>query len=197
MQHVGDIRTLSAARLEPVDVVIGGSPCQGLSEAGERGGLNDTRSALFLEQIRIVKELRNYDERIHTPGSVRPRFMVWENVPGAFTCHGGEDFRRVLEEVIRIAEPSAPRIPLPGSEKWPMADCWYGWGGDGPLPTEYSTHSFGERPKDGAESRLSQILEGMPHRRYYLSAKACKGILQRHRDLPEDAAHVMRKQACL
>ncbi len=129
MRHLGDITKLSGWDMPPVDVIIGGSPCQDLSVAGKGAGLAGERSGLFLEQIRIVKEMRTADEQRGRTGQfIRPRFMVWENVPGAFSSHGGQDFRRVLEEVIRIAEPEAPDVPLPAKGKWPMADCWYGDG---------------------------------------------------------------------
>ena len=82
-----------------------------------------------MDQIRIVKELRDADiRRGRTDQLVRPRFMVWEQVPGAFSSNKGEDFRAVLEEIIRIAEPNAPDIPLPPKGKWPLADCWMGDG---------------------------------------------------------------------
>lgn len=85
---------------------------QDLSVAGKRAGLAGERSGLFMEQIRIVKEMREEDRRAGKPAYlIRPRFMVWENVPGAFSSNKGEDFRAVLEETIRIAEPDAPDIP--------------------------------------------------------------------------------------
>ena len=97
--------------------------------AGKRAGLAGERSGLFMEQIRIVKEMREEDRRAGKPAYlIRPRFMVWENVPGAFSSNKGEDFRAVLEETIRIAEPDAPDIPLPPKGKWPLADCWMGAG---------------------------------------------------------------------
>lgn len=102
---------------------------QDLSVAGERAGLAGERSGLFMEQIRIIKEMREADVRRGRTGkSIRPRFMVWENVVGAFSSKKGEDFQAVLEETIRIAEPDAPDIPLPAKGKWPLADCWYGDG---------------------------------------------------------------------
>ena len=125
MKHYGDITAISGYDVPSVDVVIGGSPCQDLSIAGKRAGLAGERSGLFMEQIRLVKEIRNADIRRRRTGMfIRPRFMVWENVPGAFSSNRGEDFRSVLEETIRIAEPDAPDIPLP--PKWPMADAWFG-----------------------------------------------------------------------
>lgn len=107
MRHLGDITKLKGETLPPVDVITGGSPCQDLSTAGKRRGLDGERSGLFLEQIRVIKEMRNATELI------RPRYMVWENVPGAFSSNGGGDFKRVLEEVVRISNPSAPDLPIP------------------------------------------------------------------------------------
>lgn len=105
MLHVGDITKLNGALLPPVDIICGGSPCQDLSVAGARAGLAGERSGLFMEQIRIVKEMRNADKlRGRTDEFVRPRFLVWENVPGAFSSGEpkGDDFRIVLEEICRI-----------------------------------------------------------------------------------------------
>ena len=102
---------------------------QGLSIAGKRAGLAEERSGLFMEQIRIIKEMREADVRRNRTGQlIRPRFMVWENVPGAFSSNKGDDFRTVLEETIRVAEPNAPDVPLPEKGKWPLADCWIGDG---------------------------------------------------------------------
>lgn len=129
MIHLGDITAISGYTVPPVDAVIGGSPCQDLSVAGKRAGLAGERSGLFMEQIRIIKEMREADVRRGRTGKfIRPRFMVWENVVGAFSSNKGDDFRAVLEETIRVAEPEAPDIPLPAKGKWPLADCWYGDG---------------------------------------------------------------------
>ena len=129
MIHLGDITAISGYTAPPVDCVIGGSPCQDLSIAGKRAGLAGARSGLFMDQIRLVKELRNADiQRGRTGQFIRPRFMLWENVPGAFSSNRGEDFRAVLEETIRIAEPDAPDVPLPQKGRWPLADAWIGDG---------------------------------------------------------------------
>ena len=123
MKHLGDITKINGAEIETVDVITGGSPCQDLSIAGKRAGLAGARSGLFMEQIRIVKEMREHDRANGRTGDmVRPRFMVWENVPGAFSSNKGRDFAAVLEEIIRIAEPEAPDIEVP--EKG-----WNTWGG--------------------------------------------------------------------
>ena len=114
MRHFGDITKLSGYDLPPVDVVTGGSPCQDLSVAGKRAGLDGERSGLFMEQIRIIKEMRYADRRAGRTGCyVRPRYMVWENVPGAFSSNGGEDFRLVLEETAKVAQGDAC---IPGLE---------------------------------------------------------------------------------
>lgn len=123
MLHLGDITKIHGGEALVVDVVIGGSPCQDLSIAGKRAGLAGARSGLYMEQIRIIKEMRERDMASGRTGEfVRPRYMVWENVPGAFSSNGGKDFAAVLEEAIRIAEPEAPDIEVP--EKG-----WNTWGG--------------------------------------------------------------------
>lgn len=109
MVHGGDITQLKGSELFPVDIICGGSPCQDLSVAGARAGLAGARSGLFMEQIRIVKEMRQAErERGRTGVDIRPRYMVWENVPGAFSSGEpkGEDFRIVLEEIIHVSCPS-------------------------------------------------------------------------------------------
>ena len=126
MKHFGDITKLSGYDLPIVDVITGGSPCQDLSIAGKRAGLDGERSGLFMEQIRIVKEMREHDRSTgRSDEFVRPRFMVWENVPGAFSSNGGKDFQSVLTEIIRIAEPDAPDVPMPDKGKWPKSGCLY------------------------------------------------------------------------
>ena len=120
MKHLGDICKINGAEIEPVDCITGGSPCQDLSIAGKRAGLAGERSGLFIEQVRIVKEMRERDRRNGRAGDmVRPRFLVWENVPGAFSSNGGGDFQAVLEEIIHIAEPT---VSVPRFEgKWTKA----------------------------------------------------------------------------
>lgn len=127
MKHLGDITRINGAKIDPVDVVTGGSPCQDLSVAGKRAGLDGERSGLFMEQIRVIKEMREHDKASgRTDEFIRPRYMVWENVIGAFSSNGGEDFRCVLEETARIVEPSAS-IPRPDG-KWTPSGCIMGDG---------------------------------------------------------------------
>ena len=122
MLHLGDITKISGYDAPVVDCIIGGSPCQDLSVAGKRAGLAGERSGLFMEQIRIVKEMR---ARGGTNDAVRPRYMVWENVPGAFSSNGGKDFAAVIEETIRVIEPEAPAVPVP-EKGWPTSGCFMG-----------------------------------------------------------------------
>lgn len=121
MLHVGDITKLDGSKLPPVDVLCGGSPCQDLSVAGQRHGLAGERSGLFMEQTRIAKEMRKADGERGIPAHlVRPRYLVWENVPGAFSSAEGEDFRAVIEEIIRIKY-SAYHVPRPDTGTWQSA----------------------------------------------------------------------------
>ena len=111
MKHYGDVSKLNGGDLEPVDIITFGSPCQDLSIAGKRNGLDGARSGLFREAIRIITEMR-----CKTNGR-SPRWAVWENVPGALSSANGRDFREVLESLIRIKNPEAD-VPMPDSGKW-------------------------------------------------------------------------------
>ena len=123
MAHVGDITKLNGAELPPVDIICGGSPCQDLSVAGARAGLAGARSGLFMEQMRIVREMRLAEKARGQEGvNIRPRWMCWENVPGAFSSGTPkyEDFRIVMEEIVRICFPNE-LIPSPYPYGWPDA----------------------------------------------------------------------------
>ena len=123
MAHKGDITKLNGRLLLPVDIICGGSPCQDLSVAGARAGLSGARSGLFMEQIRLIKEMRTAErERGRSGADIRPRWMCWENVPGAFSSGSpkGEDFRIVLEEIIRIHDIGA-EVPQSYPYSWPDA----------------------------------------------------------------------------
>ena len=112
VKHLGDINSVNGAEIEPVDIITFGSPCTDLSVAGKRQGLNAERSGLFFQAIRIIKEMRGA-----TNGKY-PRFAVWENVTGAFSSNGGEDFRCVLEEFCKIKDAD---LSVPKPEKWTKA----------------------------------------------------------------------------
>lgn len=122
MKHLGDITKIHGDQIEPVDCITFGSPCQDLSIAGRRAGLAGERSGLFMEAVRIIKEMRSSTNGLH------PTFAIWENVPGAFSSNGGEDFRAVLEELARIEQPDAivPRPPRGG--RWSKAGAIAGNG---------------------------------------------------------------------
>ena len=144
MKHLGDITKIHGDQIEPVDCITFGSPCQDLSIAGRRAGLAGERSGLFMEAVRAIKEMRSSTNGLY------PTFAVWENVPGAFSSNGGEDFRAVLEELARVEQPDAsiPRPPRGGQ-------------------------------MEQSVSLLSQILEVNVPQKYFLSARACQGILIR------------------
>ena len=128
MIHLGDITKISGYTAPIVDCIIGGSPCQDLSVAGKRAGLDGERSGLYIDQVRIVKEMRERDKRNGRTGvDIRPRYMVWENVPGAFSSNKGEDFRIVLEELAKVADKDAV-IPMPDKGKWTSCGCIMGDG---------------------------------------------------------------------
>ena len=109
MKHLGDVTKINGAEIEPVDIISFGSPCQDMSVAGKRAGLGGARSGLFMEAVRIIKEMRE------ATNGVYPRFAIWENVPGAFSSNSGGDFRAVLEEITEA------EIPIPKSGKWAEA----------------------------------------------------------------------------
>lgn len=126
IKHLGDIQKINGATIPKVDIITFGAPCQDLSVAGKRKGMlhesmgdeETTRSGLFYEAIRVVKEMRSDDIRNGRTGQfIRPRYTVYENVPGAFSSNHGEDFRAVLEETVRVVEPDAV-IPEPPKEGW-------------------------------------------------------------------------------
>lgn len=126
MKHFGDINKLNGADLEPVTIIAGGSPCQDMSIAGKREGLDGSRSNLFREQIRIIKEMRESDRAAGRTGTqIRPRYMVWENVPGAFSSNKGKDFQAVLQEIVSITDEES-NVPLPPKGKWQTAGCIMG-----------------------------------------------------------------------
>lgn len=129
MKHLGDISRINGAEIEPVDIITFGSPCQDLSVAGNRAGIKHqdngdeetNRSGLFLEAIRIIKEMREATNGIY------PAFAVWENVTGAFSSNKGEDFRTVIWEFAKISEPSATMPPIPRGG-WAYFDAFVGNG---------------------------------------------------------------------
>lgn len=122
MIHLGDITKIHGDEIEPVDCITFGSPCQDLSIAGRRAGLAGERSGLFVEAVRIIKEMRKATNGMY------PTFAIWENVPGAFSSNNGEDFRAVLEELARVEQPNAVIPRPPGGGRWSKAGAIAGNG---------------------------------------------------------------------
>lgn len=178
MKHLGDVSKVKGGEIEPVDIITFGSPCQDMSIAGKRAGLKHadmgddetTRSGLFLEAIRIIKEMRE------ATNGVYPRYAIWETFPEPLA---------VTEE--KILEPSLKNL-LESKKRTPLCLTFRKQAGltqtvtvatDGALRTEFLMHNTGEYPSVAVESTLSQILEDNVPEKYYLSQKACEGILRR------------------
>ena len=128
MKHVGDITRIRGDEIPVVDCITGGSPCQDLSIAGKRAGLAGERSGLFMEQMRVIKEMRKKERDSGRIGSnIRPRYMVWENVPGAFSSGKpkGSDFAAVIEEIIKVCEPDADVHVCIPNNGWTKSGCYY------------------------------------------------------------------------
>lgn len=152
-----------------------------------------------MEAVRIIKEMRNATKQLSMHGAdddirVFPRIAIWENVPGAFSSNGGEDFRCVLEELARIEN---PEVSIPKPKKWGVQD-----GLTYLMDVSHGAHmtlSIGESPNEERESRLSQILEEHPHQKYSLSPRACQGILnraeRRGKELPLVLKEALMRQA--
>lgn len=175
MKHLGSVTDICGGNIEPVDIITFGSPCQDLSIAGKRAGLDGNRSGLFREAIRIILEM------LEATGWKYPRFVIWENVPGALSSNGGKDFETVLNELLRLTgtdqfvrQRGKWGGALQGTELW---------------PTDLSTRNTGECPNADAEYTLAAILADDPPTRYFLSVRAMDGILsrasRRGKQLPE------------
>lgn len=177
--QLGDITQIDGAKIPVVDIISFGSPCQDLSVAGKQTGLDGSRSGLFMEAVRITREMRE-----KTNGQY-PKYIIWENVAGAFSSNKGEDFRRVLEEITQS------NISMPKSGKWATAGMV---GNEGPGGDVQCTAwrlldaQFWGVPNVENVSTLSMILEMDVPDKYFLSAKACWGIIrraeQRNKEIP-------------
>lgn len=190
MKHLGDIAKIKGNEIEPVDVITFGSPCQDLSIAGNRAGIKDgKRSSLFFEAIRIIKEMR-----AETNGRY-PTFAVWENVPGAFSSNKGRDFLAVLRAFAKAAQGAGADVPEPnekqGKLQWSKDGCIMGDGWS--VAWRMLDANIGECPKDASESTLWQILQADAPEKYYLSARACKGILRRAERRGKELPQILRE----
>lgn len=206
-KQLGDITKVSGYDIEPCDIMTNSSPCQDISVAGLRRSMakgSDTRSSLFHEVIRITKEMREHElEQLRRMSGAndnirlypRPYLWCWENVTGALSSNKGEDFRQVLEEIAKIVQADVS-IPLPRGGGGQTPDSW----------TETDIQSLGvsetqltrECHRDAEESFLWQILEEDVPQKYFLSERACVGILRRSekrgKPLPEVLKNALMKQ---
>ena len=210
MKHLGDITKISGYGVPVVDCVIGGSPCQDLSQAGLRKGLGGARSGLYIDQIRIIREMREYDQRMGRSGvDVRPRYMVWENVPGAFST---TEVKTSQQSLKKQSVSQSRKLPLclclkkdgqqadSSTMRWESGlshgGCWMPSIGefrnaegafvslltstDSTLQRLYLENlNTTEAPSEVVETHLSDILESDPDPKYNLSPKACRGIMNR------------------
>lgn len=174
MKHLGSVTDICGGKIEPVDIITFGSPCQDLSVAGKRAGLDGNRSGLFRQAIRIILEM------LQETGWKYPRFVIWENVPGALSSNGGKDFETVLNELLRLT----------GTDQFVrQRGKWGATKGTELWPTDLSMRNTGECPNADAEYTLAAILVDDPPTRYFLSVRAMDGILsrasRRGKQLPE------------
>lgn len=169
MKHLGSVTDIKGFLIEPVDIITFGSPCQDLSIAGKRAGLNGAKSGLFWEAIRIIWEM------LLATGGKYPRFVIWENVPGALSSNKGKDFEVVLNELLHLREFAGGRADqsILQHGKWGASQTTE------LLPIELSMLNGGESPSAGAEYMLSAILVENPPEWSFLSEKALNGILNR------------------
>lgn len=191
VKHYGDVSEVDGSEVEPVDIITFRSPCQDMSVAGKRAGLHGSRSNLFYQAIRIIREMR-----IKTNGAY-PRYIVWENVPGAFSSNRGEDFRCVLESICQIKD---DWVAVPRSRKWESAgeimgdDYSVAWR---VLDAQY----WGVPQRRKRIFLVADLADRGGQEKYYLSAKACLGILKRaksrNKKLPEllETALMMQSQS--
>ena len=165
-EQLGDVTKIKGNEIEPVDIITSGSPCQDLSVAGDRAGLSGTRSNLFFEAVRIVREMREKTNGIY------PRYFVWENVPGAFSSNKGMDFKSVLEEITETS------IPVPGHHKWAKSGmvrsriCTVVWR---TLDAQY----WGVPQRRRRIFLVADYTDGGVQKKFFLSRKCCQGILSR------------------
>ena len=201
MKHMGDITKLHGESLPVVDIIAGGSPCQDLSVAGKREGLSGDRSGLFMEQVRIVKEMRKQDgrrmrnHRRRTDEFIRPRYMLWENVPGAFSVEKHTEPTSTQSSKRSAASKRQTYLYLDRREGHGLLPGLL-WEKDSLLLGEYWMLNFGVSPKEEIASSLSQILEDTVPEKYYLSPTACGGIIRRSEKRGKELPAIL-KQALL
>lgn len=188
VMQLGDIRKIKGDKIPPVDIICAGSPCQDLSVAGKREGLKGERSGLFRTANDIVSDMLNA-----TKGEY-PKYFIWENVLGAFSSNKGRDFQAVLSEITQA------NIPMPGSGKWARSGmvrskrCHLAWR---VLDAQY----WGVPQHRERIFLIASFRNRGGDRKYYLSPKACQGILRRakarKKRLPELLYQVLKHQSMI
>ena len=190
MKHYGDISTMDGGTIDPVDIITFGSPCTDMSVAGKRAGLDGKQSVLFYEAIRIVKEMR-----CATHGKY-PRYICWRMCP-VLSVQTKEPTSKPSSKRSSALPSRAPRCLRLKTESGPMPTAT--WETDGALLTELSMRNISELPNAAVESTLSQILQVVVPEKYYLSQRACQGILRRAsvrgKELPEMLRLALEAQA--
>lgn len=184
IKHYGDVQKIDGSKVPKVDVITFGAPCQDLSVAGGRAGMKsllngdeeETRSGLFFEAIRIIKEMREDDRCNGRSGiNIRPRFAVYENVTGAYSSGHpkGADFQAVLQEICKIVCKDCPPIPIP-KEGWHYSGNLDGVGDDGtPFSISWRTHDAQYWGKTIRDSDTGDVIAlGTPQRRRRISVVA-------------------------
>ena len=165
-EQLGDITQINGGAIPPVDIITMGSPCQDLSMAGRREGLAGKRSGLFIRAVELIRQMRTA-----TKGAY-PKIAVWENVPGAFTSNKGLDFKTVLETFTKTD------IPMPGSRKWAKSgmvrsrECNIVW-------RTLDAQFWGVPQRRRRIFLVVDYTKKITSKKYYLSQRACRGILQR------------------
>lgn len=189
MKHLGNVSNINGAEIDPVDIITFGSPCQDLSVAGRRSGLDGQRSGLFFEAVRIIKEMREATNGLY------PTYMVWENVPGAFSSNGGADFQAVLETVCGIKEV----VSIPRPKKWRYSGEILG--SDWSVAWRTLDAQYWGVPQRRKRIFLVADFRGGVPEKYYLSPKACQGILRRSlnrgKKLPKLLRETLERQSQL
>lgn len=152
MKHIGDVKKIDGAKIEPVDIITFGSPCQDVSVANtarrgmkheDMGDDETTRSGMFFEAIRVIREMRGKDGTDSKSDQLvrHPRYAIYENVPGAFSSNSGADFQTVLTEFVKVADENAPDVPMPEKGKWPHSGSIAGVGDNGrPFSVAWRLH---------------------------------------------------------
>ena len=190
VKHLGDVSKIKGDEIPPVDIITFGSPCQDMSIAGKREGLAGGRSSLFYEAVRIIKEMR-----CKTNGEY-PRFVVWENVPGAFSSNKGEDFREVLKSLCEVKSADVT-VPEPPKGKWKNAGNIVA--DDFSIAWRVLDAQYWGVPQRRKRIYLVADLQADVPEKYYLSQKACLGILRRAssrgKELPSVLKEALMKQA--